>query len=1241
MQFIKNGPDIPDQLLQDHEDGRVVLFCGAGISYPARLPGFGGLVTRLYSELGVTPSSIERTATKSGRYDTAIGLLEGRIIGGRTTVREQLCKILSPNLSSSLATATHLSLLNLAKNRAGRYRIITTNFDHLFEEVIARESLQLQKFEAPLLPVPKNQWDGLVYLHGLLPSAPTASSLDRLVVSSGDFGRAYLTERWASRFVSELFRKYTVCFVGYSINDPVLRYMMDALAADRLLGESPAEMFAFGSYPKGKEEARADEWKAKNVTPILYREHHHHVYLHQTLQTWAAIYRDGISGKERIVVQYAAAKPLASTRQDDFIGRMLWALSDKRALPAKRFAELDPAPPLDWLEPLAKTCFGHSDLVRFGVEPDTKQDDKLTYSLLQRPTPYTCAPWMTLVHYDFAASQWDGIMSHLAHWLTRHLHDPRLILWVTKEGGTLHPEFARQVTKALERSPLSPLMQILWRLALSGRLQGRSTRSDYYEWFKRFRHEGLTPMLRLQLRDLLRPHVHLSKPFLGWEGDDQGQSIEPTLIKDIVDWEIQIGIEHVHSSMKELSTDKGWHKALPELLSEATILLRDTLDLMRELGGAEDRHDMSSMQHPSISEHPQNNDFYDWTALIDLARDAWIATSKEHPERARIEAERWMGMPYPLFRRLAFFAATDTSVVAPQQTLNWLLSDDHWWLWSLETARETLRLVVTVAPYLDDQARDSLERAILKGPPRAMFPEEIESNRLQITFDSELWLRLAKYRAARPEIGANAEAQFIALTQQYPEWRLHDDQRDEFSMWIDDGSEPQEIAPTPNRRRDLVAWLRKNPRADHWHKDDWKKRCTHSFPAAACALIATVQCGEWFTDRWRDALHAWADVKFTARTWRYLGRVLASAPDEVMKELAGSLSGWIREVARTFKDNEADFFTIIRRTLVLHMNDGIESSDDPVSKAFNHPVGHVTEAALEWWFRQDLQDGKGLSEILKPIFTQLCDTRLASFRHGRILLARNVIALFRVDQEWASLYLLPLYDWRHAAGEAPAAWKGFLGSPRLYWPLLEIIKPQFLATASHYTDLGRYGRPYVDLLTFSALEPGSIFSKTELATATRSLPMGGLQLAARALVRALEGAGMQRTEYWRNRALPYLKSIWPKSREVNTPAISGSLARLCVAAKESFPEARRELKHWLKLLTDPDFVVSQLLEMNLSQSFPEDALALLETIIDDKAQWPPSDLKACLEAIQVSSPELRVDDRLVRLRDYLRRHNIE
>lgn len=31
MQFVAHGPDVPDVLVQAHEEGRVVFFCGAGI----------------------------------------------------------------------------------------------------------------------------------------------------------------------------------------------------------------------------------------------------------------------------------------------------------------------------------------------------------------------------------------------------------------------------------------------------------------------------------------------------------------------------------------------------------------------------------------------------------------------------------------------------------------------------------------------------------------------------------------------------------------------------------------------------------------------------------------------------------------------------------------------------------------------------------------------------------------------------------------------------------------------------------------------------------------------------------------------------------------------------------------------------------------------------------------------------------------------------------------------------------
>ena len=493
MQFVKGGPDIPEQLLQAHEDGQVVFFCGAGISYPAGLPTFSGLVKQLYASMGVDPDPVEASAIKAGQYDTAVGLLEAKVRGGRQTVRKALVGILTPNLNVRNATATHEALLTLGKDRKDRTRMITTNFDRLFEEVIVRTPLQVEHFRAPLLPVPKKRWDGLVYLHGLLTENPSESDLDRLVVSSGDFGLAYLTERWAARFVSDLLRNFVACFVGYSINDPVLRYMMDALAADRLLGESPPKSFAFGSFSKGKKEDAESEWRAKNVTPILYREHWHHAYLHRTLWAWSKTYRDGAQGKERIVVESAMARPLASTEQDDFVGRMIWALSDPSGLPAKRFAELDPVPSLEWLESLSKKRFGHADLARFGISPNSAVDERLAFSLTRRPSPYALAPWMALVDSGAEPKRWDNVMAQIAKWLTRHLDDPAVLLWLAKRGGVLHEGMVRSIEWKLEElnrleqnndqaaleqiranAPNAiprPKMRTLWQLLLKGRVR--------------------------------------------------------------------------------------------------------------------------------------------------------------------------------------------------------------------------------------------------------------------------------------------------------------------------------------------------------------------------------------------------------------------------------------------------------------------------------------------------------------------------------------------------------------------------------------------------------------------------------------------------------------------------------------------------------------------------------------------------------------------------------------------------
>ena len=46
MTFPNTSTDIPDELLSAQEEGKVVFFCGAGISYDAGIPVFDGLLDK-------------------------------------------------------------------------------------------------------------------------------------------------------------------------------------------------------------------------------------------------------------------------------------------------------------------------------------------------------------------------------------------------------------------------------------------------------------------------------------------------------------------------------------------------------------------------------------------------------------------------------------------------------------------------------------------------------------------------------------------------------------------------------------------------------------------------------------------------------------------------------------------------------------------------------------------------------------------------------------------------------------------------------------------------------------------------------------------------------------------------------------------------------------------------------------------------------------------------------------------
>ncbi|WP_298938329.1 anti-phage defense-associated sirtuin Dsr1 [uncultured Ruegeria sp.] len=1226
MQYIPNGPDVPEALLEAHEDGNVVFFCGAGVSYPARLPTFWGLVKAVYVELGEDFSSSEGEAFNSYKYDTTLGLLEQRLPNGRLRVREAIAAALQPNLGAKKSTQTHEALLGLSRTRSGATRLITTNFDRVFEEVIKTQKVNTPVHAAPLLPVPKNKWDGLIYLHGLLDGTNSEANLNSLVATSGDFGLAYLIERWAARFVSELFRNYTVCFVGYSINDPILRYMMDALAADKMMGESPLVAYAFGNYARGKKDQAETEWAAKNVAPVLYKNHKHHYYLHETLHAWANSYRDGINGKSSIVARHAYHKPKGNTAQDDFVKRMVWALSDQTGLPAKHFAQLDPVPPIEWLEEFSNKRFGIEDLPRFGVPQselfNTIHNPEFKFSLLSRPAPSHLAPRMSLVDLNGGhGSDWDKVMEELAKWLAKHLEQPETLFWVIGQGSNLSLHFKSHLQRALkDANNLSPAMRKLWEFVVSGYARSLHFSVGLSGWEERFKKYGDTPIVRKELKDALRPLLRISRQY-SFRTDRHGTSDRISAIANV---EITLASDHVHSAYDRIQKTEQFNGFLPHILTDMSELLSETLDLMCEAEISSEQRDYSYIQLPSISDHEQNRDYNDWTLLVTLCRDAWVASVENNHDTAKAMLTIWASYKHSVFRRLVFFAlAQKPSIVSFATSVSWVLSDGGSWLWATSTMRELMRLFVSLGPVLTNDEMQKLQGAILEGPPRESFNEDVNEDEFQYSSDRMRWLRLKKLLSNG---GAPIEEvqTFIEKTERsYPEWRLASNERDEFPVWSSRGEE-QPVEQSPKDVKKLVVWLRNNPSSESaFSGDNWPERCRDDFRRSFSALRNLASEDEWLPRRWADALYAWSNDELTGRSWKHVAPVLVNMPDEHFIDALRAIAWWLSRVSKKIEVHEEHFIKLIDRTIELDSTTVVDPDSISIDHAINHPVGQAASSLLNWWFSTELEDDQGLPEEVSSRFAKMCDAENKALWLGSVILAQQIIPLYRVDKNWTKQHLITAFEWDVDVNKAAAMWDSFLHAPQIYLPLLEDLEIPFLAVPDHIDVLEEQClKQYAGFLTHVTLSGASVFSPSKLKDVFSKLPSVHLEAVAQTLFQALQGAGDQQAEFLKNRVIPFVKRFWPSKPEARTPMTFRYFAQMSAISGVGFDEAFACFKDHLGQTNEFGYLLTLLKEVGVAADHPREVLEILNATIPQNVQLLYTGLKSLLDTIQRADPDL-------------------
>lgn len=300
--WVTENVEFPDELVDAARDDKLVLFVGAGASIdaPANLPTYNKLVHQLADEQGVN-----RPADKAA-LDAFLGKLPDR-----ESAHERTLQLMSSEDAD--CNETHKAIMRIAKAMKTP-RIVTTNYDVLLEKAAASLAMNIDRiYRGPALPL-GSSFDGIVHIHGDIHSRP-----DEIILDDRDYAKAYLQDSWAARFLTEMFRNYSVLFIGYGMSDPIMRYLtLGGISQDH-------PHFALSAEDSTEEHK---SWNERGITtipfPLSSNPSSSYEELPKALNSFADQLLDDYLTKKKRIERIICNTPATITRDDrDFLIRTL------------------------------------------------------------------------------------------------------------------------------------------------------------------------------------------------------------------------------------------------------------------------------------------------------------------------------------------------------------------------------------------------------------------------------------------------------------------------------------------------------------------------------------------------------------------------------------------------------------------------------------------------------------------------------------------------------------------------------------------------------------------------------------------------------------------------------------------------------------------------------------------------------------------------------------------------------
>ena len=697
-----DGVELPQQLVSAHTVGNLVLFVGAGASVdePSGLPTFRGLVKRLAED------SQKQPPAEGEPLDKVLGSLKRCGVDVHLKVRE----IIRNPESEPNELHKAIALLALASPKA---KIITTNYDRHLSKCLGKN---VDEFPSMAFPQ-REDFIGIVYLHGSV-----REPAENLVVTDADFGDSYLEAPWtAGQFLSRIFRRSTVLFIGYSHEDTLMEYLARSLPPE-------SERFAFClDTDEGKV-----HWQEFGIQPVPYTTHE---ALPKLLSRWAERAQMGILDHEKRIKTIVGGLPPLPQEEESYLDETIQS-------PIRLRLFTENARGVEWLRwiadrPVFKRLFDpHAELTdpdhlarwfadQFAIDLEASGEALATFqqhggqfslSLFRRMA------WRVRTALDNGEDGGGAAKT----WLTLLVDQAP----VNNTGHLLRildkcdPVSAPHETLLLFDYSLKPIA-VLPQFRFGGtaiRLEPRLSGSNQF----------VNRLLGKYWQKTLRPCLA-----------DQNLAIEVAVIVD----------RHIRAAHR---------------------IAAATGEVEREWAG------LSFARH-AIEDHEQDRlSRRDGIGLlIDIAKDTLEALLEHHPKHAKHYLTSWASSSAPIIRRLAIHGWSERNDVTSDEKLDWLRKSG--WIFDLWLRHELMRLVATSLPQASLPCIDVLVEHVSAGPPEDAVLRRMDAASRTEHCERLIFKWLAWITRYAPDDVINARRSLEEIQARHPEWRPSD--HPDFLRW--------------------------------------------------------------------------------------------------------------------------------------------------------------------------------------------------------------------------------------------------------------------------------------------------------------------------------------------------------------------------------------------------------------------------------------------------------------------------